>query len=75
MKIARSDPDATLGAAISHTRLLRGSKETESGSMSPNTMISLPVSPSRIKNAELSTVAHAESFPPVLDSEPRGCGV
>ena len=63
MKMARSVPAATLRAAISHTRRLRGSRDTESGSMSPNTMISLPVGPSRMKNAEDSTVAQALSFP------------
>lgn len=55
MKMARSEPFTIFGAAISHTRLLRGSKDIESGSMSPKMMISLPVLSSRMKNAELST--------------------
>jgi hypothetical protein len=62
MKIARNEPAAILGPAISHTRLLRGSSETESGSMSPKMMISLPVTSSRMKNAELSTTAQLLSL-------------
>ena len=63
MKIARRLPVAIFGAATSQTRLLRGSMEMESGSMSPKTIISLPVNWSRMKNAELSTVAQVGSFP------------
>lgn len=42
MKMARRDPLTTLGAAISHTFSLRGSRATLSGSISPKTMISFP---------------------------------
>ena len=62
MKIARKSPEATLGAATSQIRLLRGSRETESGSTSPKMIISLSLEWSRIKNAELSTVDEVASF-------------
>lgn len=57
MKIARSVPDATFGAATSQTLLLRASRDILSGSTSPKTMISAPLRSLRRKNAELSTVA------------------
>lgn len=62
MKMARRLPEAILGALMSQIRELRGSSEMESGSTSPKTMISLPVWLSRMKNAELSTVACVFSF-------------
>lgn len=55
MKIAFSVPETIFGAASSHTTWLRGWRETESGSMSPKTMISWPLKSFRMKNAELST--------------------
>lgn len=70
MKMARRLPEAILGAAMSQIRALRGSSEIESGSTSPKTMISLPLQLSRMKNAELSTVACAFSF--TLGATSRG---
>lgn len=67
MNIARRQPSLIFGAAASQTRSLRGSSDIESGSMSPKIIISAPVRSSRMKNAELSTVAYIElSFPFVL---------
>lgn len=63
IKMAFKDPSIILGAAASHTLTFRGSRETESGSISPKTIISVPVESLRRKNAELSTVAKAGSFP------------
>ena len=70
MKMARNVPLATFGAATSQTNLFRGLSDSESGSTSPNTMISLPVFWSRMKNAELSIVVQTDSF--AFDAKRRG---
>ena len=75
MKMARREPLTIFRAAISHTRLLRGSKDIESGSMSPKMMISLPVLSSRMKNAELSTTPQfAVSLEGVAPRDDPMCG-